>query len=198
LPDGTPSILLLDRSDVRSVSKRVEKRFLATSDTDQERWVTHSFIEIRLAHAIADGLEYLMSAEQFANPFDVPIFLAGRDVIRISFTDRNLRPQIDEALTVLGRYFTVEPSVFRELKDWRKLNTQEAVAYANLMCDRGEFLEAVEVLSARGGFKTLAAAQYVDERRARKAIRCTNCGYDLRASNSCCPECGTPISRLPV
>lgn len=198
LPDGAPSILLLDRSDIRSVAKRVEKRFLAASDADHQGWVTHSFIEVRLAHGIAGGLAYHMSTEQLASPFDVPMSLAGRDVIRISFTERNLRPRIDEAVKGLGRHFAVAPPVFCELKDWRMLNTREAVAYADLMCDRGEFLEAVEVLSERGGFKRLAAAQYVDERRARRAIRCPNCGYDLRASNIRCPECGTPISRSAV
>ncbi len=36
-------------------------------------------------------------------------------------------------------------------------------------------------------------AGYLRRRRLRYPGYCPNCGYDLRASPQCCPECGTPV-----
>jgi hypothetical protein len=38
-----------------------------------------------------------------------------------------------------------------------------------------------------------AAAKLAVRRRRRRLNRCTRCGYDLRASEGRCPECGTEI-----
>jgi hypothetical protein len=45
-----------------------------------------------------------------------------------------------------------------------------------------------------GALIALLSGAYLFRPRRKPAGFCQACGYDLRASNKCCPECGTPIA----
>lgn len=192
IDDGGPSIVLLERPDILSVGKRVESRYFATSDPESGGWATDRVLEIRLSHGAIEGLTKALRQEQNACPDDVPMWLARPDVIRVDFAKRRIKPDLDAALTILGKYFRVVPPVYVDLKDWRKLDAREGRAYADLMCDRGQHSEAHEVLQKRAGYDMGTASQYIRARRRKLAGLCPECGYDLRATPERCPECGWP------
>lgn len=167
--DEGQSVVLIDRSEIVSVGKRVEKRYHATSDPELKGIVRESFLEIRLSNGKTEALAKAMRREQNACPHDVTIWLAKPDLIRVAFAERHIRPGLDTALKILGRHFPTVAAVYFDLKDWRTLNAREARAYADTMCDRGSDSEASVVLQDRAGYDRGTASQYITSRRRRLA-----------------------------
>jgi hypothetical protein len=190
IADEAPSVVLIDRAELHSIAKRVETRYLAASAENDRRWVIESFLDLRLSHNNTVELAGAMYREQAAGGFDIPMWMPRPDLIRVHFQKPHIRPKLDTALRILGRYYPVDPPKYKEFKDSKNMSAREAKAYANLMCSRGEHSEAFWVLTKRGGFKGKAATDYIDGRRRKLAGLCAECGYDLRATPNRCPECG--------
>jgi len=91
------------------------------------------------------------------------------------------------------KFFSGDYAGFSVFSDWLSRSSRQSAM--NLLHVPFRFL-ALLCLCMR--FWQWRSSSLKRKSQSESHIKCTHCGYDLRASRDRCPECGTPIPASPI